>query len=864
MYFNNVSGVNLIQGLSRSWRSLFAQSGELQTAYRAAELTIHQAYLDIMQDMLSVSLETQRVLRRLMFRFDLIDDTVDFFVPGFVPGSGDRYLFAVDAPDKGWSIKDIRFISNSLAAPTEFLERGVDFDFIKASSTELRQLRAREPNLPNTLDYIAFYSDPFQNNLFPTRRSRGTFYNGISRIGPVFNYTGAGVVVGDFIHLTFDANGQEFFLPISEIDGGLIYFDTAYLQVMDSDLERLRNRGFTFTVEDSIGTVKVIENRGVFTGRTVDVTSIPLWYSDVLVDDYGLSQLYGELLGITETSTENYRNLLRGLLQYYVRGQSLQRATNAVHVIAGLPVFDVADESVEEISTTGLDTTILTDQNLYFTDSNYPLTDKVLRAAGSIDGNVPDDTARWAVFPRGIDLRLLGVGGTDKLVISDGTSPGVSFTADIIKVYNNRRLLLSGGTAIPAGEGVYYGYSVGDNATSYDNKIPLETDRYVTIENFTRDTDLSFLALEQLTDAVNVVDYRTDPQWYLDKLIPRVLMEEDTVSRRVAIPTYFATKVGISQSRIGDPMYKVGADEKNSSDIVELPYFDKDLTTLSNAKEFRPGERIFTFSGSGDGDGVLLYHDKPRDVLYVKREFGTFLQGDRIAGRASNALAYVGYRTRVVLKESNSTISRSTFTSTDGLTGTATGRVAYKIGDDILEIYERPSVRQVRVGDTITTGTASATIVALHEEGLAPAHRNIAHYLMDNIWKYGILQVSYDFTSFEFSRGLETLRELLESGSESRLYINIDPFTQFLDTIEVPTEILDFDFFRIFSETLDGFNSLLLVNGPSLANPDPWKIGESGYYVGGTNPAYTGANVQSTYVPDGGYTDLVVGIVITP
>lgn len=864
-YSSNSRGTNLIQGLSRAWRDYFAQSAELSTAYQASEKVIEQAYLDIMQDMMSVSLDTQRIFRRLNFRFHLLSDAQCFFVPGAIPGSGDRFVFAVDLADKGWRFTQINYIGNSLAAPTAFLERGVDFDFVTANSAPLKQLRGREPNLPFELDYISFYADPFQNALFTQRKQEESFANGVSRIGPSVNYTGLGVVTGDIIHITFDADGREFFLPITEIAPSILRFDTVFLEVIDEDTDRLSTRGFTFSVEDAIGTIKVPANKGRFISNTVETNNIPLWFSDCLVDDYGLSQVYGDLLGINETSSDNYKQLLRGLLQYYVRGRSISRANAAVNVIAGLPVFDSDGETVQSIDTTGPDTTILTDANLYFANTAYPISDDVLKNAASIDNNTPDDTARWVSFPKGIDLKLLGIDGSDSIFLSDGAGTGVGAVFPILKVYNNQRLLLQTGGQVTAGTGKYYGYSVGSNA-SFDDKISLETDRFVDVEAFTRDTSIEFEALDPITSTVSVVDYKIDPTWWEGKLLPELLFEEQEVRRRIAVPEYFPPKIGTPNVRIGDPMFRVGADEQNrnkldQSVILEIPYFDKTLTALPNAKEFRLGERIYSYSGTGNGEGVLLYHNKVRDILYVQVRRGRFYQGDTIAGAGSNAVAKAAYRTRVKLS-SNTGLPLSTYTATGGSSGTATGVVAYKIGEDALELYERPSARQVRQGDTIVVGGNSATVISVQEEDLAPSHRAFATYMADNIWKYGILQISYDFSSFEFARGLETLRGLIESGIESRVYVYIDPFTQFLEVIPPPDETLELFFSRIFSETVVGFSSQLTINGPSAANPDPWKIGESGYIIGGANPAYTVGNVAG-FIGDAGYTDLAVDIQIT-
>ena len=851
MYTNNSQGINLIQGLSHSWRSLFKDSEVLENSYEAAELSIEQAYLDILQDSLSVSVNSAPIWKKLLRRAHFLYEKDMVKVPRF--SGGYDYAFKLELPDSGWSIKNIGFIGNSVIAPTAWLENGVDFSVVQAASTEYRALKGRYSLFSVSDDILLFNENPFDNIKFSKKFYDVQIPIYVSPIGPSVNYGGLGVVVGDRVVLTFDSSGAQYSLEIVGVETSLLSVRSADLNfIAESAVEELPNRGVRFSVQSVAGVVKVVEARGRFIEATVRDSVISVWFHDVAVDDYTLSQLYGELLGITETSTEGYKNLLRGLLQHFVRGQSVNRVTTAVHVIAGLPVFAEDGEIVEAITTTsalgGL--VVQTDSNVYTTKESYPIRDKVLLAASSIDGNAPDGAARWCVFNDStIDLYSLGIDSSYKIVISDGTSPGVSYTADILKVYNGKRLLIGAATPIPAGAATYFGYSVGDNSPAYDNRLTLTSDRSITISLFEQNTALEFVELETITDAVKVTDYIASPEWFHNKLMPDALIpKNESLARKYATPKLNAPKIGNKGVKIGDSFYKLDKDSVGGDTVVQLPYFDVDLTILPSAKLFRRDEYVFSYSGYGNGYGRVIYHDRNQNILYVKVHAGTFMEGDVIAGQDSNCIANIGYRSRVRISVSTTTtgLGLTTYTSTDGATGTAEGKVFTKSGPNELELFERPIGRLVAVNDIMTVGSVTFTVLSVHQEGIAKAHNSAAFYYMDNLWKYGVVYVQYDRTSFTFPRGLDNLRgRPLSDGIESRVMLYVDPFTRLIEFIDPPEESLALEFSRVFSEIMEGFDSNIKIDGPSAAFADPWKIGETGYVIGGANPAYDASNIES-------------------
>lgn len=853
IYSSNSQRTNFIQSLSRMWRTVFSQSDQLQTAYKAGEQVVAQAYMDLLQDMLGSSIHKQRLFRRLLFRYHVLEDSTCFIVPGFT-NQETRYLFPVEIEDKGWKVNSIRYIGNSLIAPTVFQESGVDFDILVDGSVEFQQYKGRNPNLPNQ-DYIAFKSDPFTTQGFAIKRKEETFYNIVSPIGAAVDYSALGVTTSHSVRITFDADGRQFTLPISSVAVSQLGFDAAYLGVMDADPERLKNRGYTFEVLDNDGTVSVSAARGRFLSQTLQVRGVAVWFSDLLVDDYALAEVYGAFIGPQETSTESYRNLLRGLLQYYVKGNSLTRTTSAVHVIAGLPVIDSDGETVEEITTGVPSTTILTSQNPYYTDADFPLSDTILKTAGKIDGNTPDDTARWLVFPTEVDLLKLGVSGSDSVLISKGNGAAV-YVAPILKVYNNRRLLLQAGSEVPNGAGTYWGFSIGSNNPDYDNKFGTRTDIPLVVENFSRDTSTQLKALDPITDAVKVVDFLSEPQWYEGTLTPRELLEDGDVVRRTASERYTAVKIGTPGLKIGDPHFVIGRDENGRAApqlgvILQIPYFSM---SIPNGEEFRRGELVQSIMGVGNGEGVVLYHDKVAQVLYLRVERGKFFSTDFIQGGSSRATAYTGARVEVVVA-STAGIVKSQFTS-----NASSGRVVEILPElNTLELFEHGAVSMLQPGDTITVNGVSTVVKRVGELPYANAMRSVSAYLMDRLWKYSTIKISYDATSFRFPRGLENLREMVVSGAEDRVFVHIEPYARFIDTVPIPTESIALNESIVPTDTLIGFNTQIKIGGPGPGGAQYWQIGDAGYVIGGANPAYDSSNVE-THAGGAAVADLAVTI----
>lgn len=78
---------------------------------------------------------------------------------------------------------------------------------------------------------------------------------------------------------------------------------------------------------------------------------IALWIPDAQTDNFDLYLKFGYLINRFEPSSEAYRALLQGVMQYFVLGPTEKYLTSALNVILGLPVIRTDGEILQEVDT---------------------------------------------------------------------------------------------------------------------------------------------------------------------------------------------------------------------------------------------------------------------------------------------------------------------------------------------------------------------------------------------------------------------------------------------------------------------------------------------------------------------------------
>lgn len=504
---------NLIQGLSAFWQQFFADSPQLESLYKGETYLLAQAYLGMLENVLSLSIVDCPLFSREFWRLITIREDQVRYVEGVFPAD-DRHVFAT--PD---NIAGLITLDNRVVEPTAALEVESDFDF--------------------TRERIAFYVDPtnpaYDGNPLPGYARRkvdvavGGGFDATSR-GALSWSTDKNVRKGDIIRLIV-VNGANqrsagnfpivlvrddalYVDPATPIPSGagltyvilrrpsdsLVTFEPMAFVGTTATLAHTRlipgtvrvfakrldgadvreNEDYAIDYElgkviklttwdissvnrvtyEWLDTIVALDTTGVAQAvKTARVIEMAFWAPDVLVDKQRLSLNFGTLIGKEALSTEAYRAFLRGVFQLYVLGPVLERFESALNVVLGLPVIQDDGEVL-----LGYDAT----------DPNF---------------NRVTTSARTYDFPKATPLR------------SDVTTPA--------------------------------NYGV-----------------------------LTFHAFEPLTTAIMVTDYVQDPTWWHHITIPAELMTA-ALERRQVSPLYVENVIDAADVPcIDDPGLYIDADEE--------------------------------------------------------------------------------------------------------------------------------------------------------------------------------------------------------------------------------------------------------------------------------------------------------------
>jgi len=121
--------------------------------------------------------------------------------------------------------------------------------------------------------------------------------------------------------------------------------------------------------------VRVVDDDGtIHTER-----ELAIWIPDTQIDQYDMYLTYGYLIKRFEPSSEAYRALIQGVIQYFVLGPTVQHLTSALNVIIGLPVIREDGEILQSVDTSDVRyQVVVTNERRYQFDVLIPLRDDVL------------------------------------------------------------------------------------------------------------------------------------------------------------------------------------------------------------------------------------------------------------------------------------------------------------------------------------------------------------------------------------------------------------------------------------------------------------------------------------------------------
>lgn len=272
---------SFLNGLSDFWIKFFKDKEMLAALYRGSEALIGQAYLDIVSNVLNVSVRETPLFNKELYRLLTIrEDQVAYDY------TLDRWVYAL--PD---NIKDFKCLYNKIFAPTVIMEKGVHSDVCGGF----------EIDCTGDNDELRFYIDPFD----------------------------------------WEGSGE----PIP---------------------------GVAFRIVD------VTQDDGA----VVQKRQLAFWAPDASLDHYNLYLTYGYLLGRFEPSTEAYRALLRGIMNYFTMGPTLARVEGILNVVVGLPTARDDGEVLQSVTVAEDGTqTVTTSLQEYVFTAGIPLRTDILDPA---------------------------------------------------------------------------------------------------------------------------------------------------------------------------------------------------------------------------------------------------------------------------------------------------------------------------------------------------------------------------------------------------------------------------------------------------------------------------------------------------
>lgn len=170
---------NFFFGLSDFWTKYFLDTKQIRTVYDATQTLIGQQYLDLLSDVLAVSLKdiplfSKRYFHYLPFREDQVE-----YVEG-ASSDADRWL--VTPAEK---VAKANVIMNRVLAPTSLLEWGRDFDVVDGK--------------------ISFKGNPFQVGGSPLSgfavRTLQVLYDYAFTLSTITDWTAEDIQVGDTLRI---------------------------------------------------------------------------------------------------------------------------------------------------------------------------------------------------------------------------------------------------------------------------------------------------------------------------------------------------------------------------------------------------------------------------------------------------------------------------------------------------------------------------------------------------------------------------------------------------------------------------------------------------------------------------------------
>ena len=561
---NNVD--TLLNGLSAFWHRFFRDLNDLQATYEGTEVLLGQVYLNFLSDVLNTSLTETPLFRKEFYKLITVrEDQLVFREQGQAlpvasgtsfygnPGTN-RYVYTSDT-----FYGAIPQLQDGIFSPKAALQSGIDYAVAGGE--------------------IQFKEDPTDPPLNGFARRQVTVgIGGKFRSNGLASWVLAGVEKGDTLYYSAGAD-LGYGSPLNKQNTA---FSATVVQVTDSELSvsvdtpfptfpagavpsgfswrvmRLKDDGtYNFTLPRSPGGNAPFTDGQVSYEKTLAVTELSFWAVDVQVDDLSLYNTYGYFFTDKHLSSENYRSLIRGLMQLYVLGPALARVESALNLTAGLATVNLEGEVLQSydngILATGADG-VLDASNVL---SVGPSIFSAASVGGSIKIAASNYVTNQGLFSIEAYVSPTQVKLTPRTVF---TLPGVGDDPDLLKW----AFTMAGVQTVTTDQSSY----------TYPLETPLRSD----VKDPAQFGRLVFKAFEALTTALRVTDYIQDPQWWHSITIPQELLPETPPERRVVTSQLFPNVIGpASNALIGDPGFYIGGYEVDDKTVASTSTVDDSL-----------------------------------------------------------------------------------------------------------------------------------------------------------------------------------------------------------------------------------------------------------------------------------------------
>lgn len=281
---------NFFLSLSDFWTKYFLDTKQLKTIYDSAQLLIGQQYLDLLSDVLAVSLKDTPLFSKRYFHYFPVREDLVSFVEGRST-SEDRWLVSSTE-----NLARASVIMNRVVSPTSLLENGRDY----------------------TLDSgtIAFKADPF--NVFDSPlpgfavRTLQILYDAAFAIESVLDWKSLGVAAGDTVRIyPTNKQPQEFLVRLVGAQLGLQFKN-------NTKIPDVRASGYRYVV---LRTPYDTNKKNVELGQT-SLTHSDLTHLAVVLPntwqvrrtsgtDFTTLDLAGKYLWVADTATPSNQGLYR-------------------------------------------------------------------------------------------------------------------------------------------------------------------------------------------------------------------------------------------------------------------------------------------------------------------------------------------------------------------------------------------------------------------------------------------------------------------------------------------------------------------------------------------------------------------------